>query len=120
MNALTCLSCRTFLRQETRLTSQTPYPESLERVRSVLVFFAATGSANAAVLAELESEVRLAVGAARRALLGEGEVQSDLERLATLTLPASAAANASRLMSSWVSIAFNRLQAARSAEEARP
>ena len=103
------------------MNSQTPYPESLERVRSVLVFFAATGSANAAVLAELESEVRLAVGAARRALLGESEVQSDLERLATLTLPASGAANASRLMNSWVSMTFERLQAAaRGQEEARP
>ena len=102
------------------MSAQTPYPESLERVRSVLVFFAATGSANAAVLAELESEVRLAVGSARRAMLGEAEVQADLERLATLTLPASAAANASRLMSSWVAMAFDRLQATRGAEEVRP
>lgn len=102
------------------MSSQTPYPESLERVRSVLVFFAATGSANAAVLAELESEVRMAVAAARRAALGESDVQSDLERLATLTLPPSAAANASRLMSRWVSMAFDRLQAARGQEEARP
>ena len=102
------------------MSSQTPYPESLERVRSVLVFFAATGSANAAVLAELESEVRMAVAAAKRAALGESDVQSDLERLATLTLPPSAAANASRLMSRWVSMAFDRLQAARGQEEARP
>lgn len=101
------------------MSSQTPYPESLERVRSVLVFFAATGSANAAVLAELESEVRLAVSAARRALLGESEVQSDLERIATLTLAASSAANASRLMSSWVSMAFDRLHATRAVEQAR-
>ena len=98
----------------------TPYPESLERVRSVLVFFAATGSANAAGLAELESEVRLAVTAARRSRLGESEVQADLDRLATLTLPASAAANASRLMNSWVSMAFDRLQSARAVEEVRP
>lgn len=102
------------------MLSQTPYPESLERVRSVLVFFAATGSANAAVLAELESEVRIAVGAACRSLLGEAEVQSDLERLATLTLPASAAANAARLMSSWVSMAFDRLQTPHGPEEVRP
>ena len=100
------------------MASQTPYPELLERVRSVLVFFAATGSANAAVLAELESEVRLAVGAARRSRLGEADVQSDLERLAALTLPPSAAANASRLMGSWVSMAFDRLHAARKEEEA--
>lgn len=102
------------------MSPQVPYPESLERVRSVLVFFAATGSANAAVLAELESEVRLAVGAARRSALGEPEVQSDLERLATLTLPASTAANASRLMVGWVSMAFERSQPARSEEQARP
>ena len=102
------------------MSSQTPYPESLERVRSVLVFFAAAGSANAAVLAELESEVRVAVGAARRAMLGEAEVQSDLERLATLTLPASAAANAARVMSRWVSMAFERPQPGRGQEEARP
>lgn len=102
------------------MSSRTPYPESLERVRSVLVFFAATGSANAAVLAELESEVRAAVGAARRCALREVEVHADLEKLATLTLPASAAANASRLMSRWVAMAFDRLQAAQSQEEARP
>jgi hypothetical protein len=89
-------------------------------VRSVLVFFAATGSANAAVLAELESEVRLTVAAARRSVLGESEVHADLDRLATLTLPASAAAHASRLMNSWVSMAFDRLQSSRAAEEVRP
>ena len=102
------------------MSSPIPYPESLERVRSVLVFFAATGSANAAVLAELESEVRVAVAAARRSGLGESEVHSDLERLATLTLPPSGAANASRLMHRWVSMAFDRPQAARGQEEARP
>jgi hypothetical protein len=110
----------TLTARTTRLSTPTPYPESLERVRSVLVFFAATGSANAAVLAELELEVRIAVGAARRALLGEAEVQSDLERLATLTLPPSAAANASRVMRSWVSMTFERTQTASAKQETRP
>jgi hypothetical protein len=90
------------------LTSLTPYSESLERVRSVLVFFAATGSANSAVLAELESEVRIAVAAARMALLPIEDVQADLDRLATLTLPASPAAAAARLMRGWVLVAFER------------
>jgi len=95
------------------LTSLTPYSESLERVRSVLVFFAATGAANAAVLAELESEVRIAVSGARVALLPIQDVQSDLDRLASVTLPASSAASASRLMSGWVAMAFERAQAVR-------
>jgi hypothetical protein len=93
---------------EAWLTSLTPYSESLERVRSVLVFFAATGAANAAVLAELESEVRVAVAAARVALLPIQDVQSDLDRLAAITLPASGAASASRLMSGWATIAYER------------
>ena len=90
------------------MTSLTPYSESLERVRSVLVFFAATGSANAAVLAELESEVRIAVTAARLALLPIEDVQADLGRLAEVTLPPSSAASASRLMNSWAATAFDR------------
>jgi hypothetical protein len=90
------------------LTSQTPYSESLERVRSVLVFFAATGAANAAVLAELESEVRIAVFAARAEVVPLDEVRADLDRLATVTLPASAAATASRMMNGWAVIAFDR------------
>ena len=90
------------------MTSLTPYSESLERVRSVLVFFAATGSANAAVLAELESEVRIAVTAARLALLPIEDVQSDLVRLADVTLPPSSAASASRLMNGWAAAAFDR------------
>jgi hypothetical protein len=89
------------------VTSLTPYSESLERVRSVLVFFAAS-AANSAVLAELESEVRVAVAAARNALLPMEDVQSDLDRLATITLPASAAASASRLMKGWAAMAFER------------
>jgi hypothetical protein len=105
------------------LTSLTPYSESLERVRSVLVFFAATGAANAAVLAELESEVRIAVSAARMAMLPIQDVQSDLERLAGVTLPASTAAAASRLMTGWVAMAFERGHQARAhdnPDEARP
>ena len=86
----------------------TPYADSLERVRSVLVFFAATGAANAAVLAELESEVRIAVSAARTSLVPLEEVRADLDRLATATLPASAAATASRLMNGWAVMAFER------------
>ena len=90
------------------LTSLTPYSESLERVRSVLVFFAATGPANAAVLAELESEVRVAVSAARAALLPAEEVRADLDRVAMITLPQSSAAAASRLMNGWATLAFER------------
>ena len=105
------------------MTSLTPYSESLERVRSVLVFFAATGAANAAVLAELESEVRNAVSAARMAILPVQDVQSDLERVASVTLPASAAASASRLMAGWAAMAFERAHPARAhdnPDEARP
>ena len=98
------------------MTSLTPYSESLERVRSVLVFFAAS-SANSAVLAELESEVRVAVAAARIALLPMQDVQSDLDRLATLTLPAVAAASASRLMNGWAALAFERAQPDRASGE---
>lgn len=90
------------------LTSLTPYSESLERVRSVLVFFATTGAANAAVLAELESEVRIAVSAARVAVVPLDELRADLDRLATVTLPASTAATASRMMNGWAVMAFDR------------
>jgi hypothetical protein len=74
----------------------------------VLVFFAATGSANAAVLAELESEVRLAVKAARMELVPVEDVRADLDRLAMVTLPASTAATASRLLNGWAVMAFER------------
>ena len=90
------------------MTLLTPYSESLERVRSVLVFFAATGPANAAVLAELESEIRVAVLAARAALLTAEEVRADLDRVAAVTLPSSSAAAASRLMNGWAALAFER------------
>src|SRR5688572_25253165 len=97
-----------FRRRRPWLTSLTPYSESLERVRSVLVFFAATGPANAAVLAELESEVRVAVSAARAALLPVEEVHADLDRVAMITLPLSSAAAASKLMNGWATLAFER------------
>jgi hypothetical protein len=84
------------------LNSPTPYSECLERVRSVLVFFAATGRANAAVLTELEFEVRSAIATARDAHLDIEDVATDLERLADTTLPPSAAASASRTMRRWV------------------
>lgn len=90
------------------MTSLTPYSESLERVRSVLVFFAATGSVNAAVLAELESEVRSTVNAARSELVPVEDVRADLDRLASVTLPASTAATASRLLNGWAVMAFDR------------
>ena len=103
------------------LTSLTPYSESLERVRSVLVFFAATGAANAAVLAELESEVRIAVFAARTAVVSLDELRADLDRLATITLPASTAATASRMMNGWAVLAFERapLRSRRDPDELR-
>jgi hypothetical protein len=91
------------------LTSLTPYSECLERVRSVLVFFATTGRANAAVLAELESEVRATVSAARIALLPVEDVEADLERLAAVTLPEVAAGTASRMMRGWIVMASQRL-----------
>ena len=108
---------------EAWLTSPTPYSESLERVRSVLVFFAATGAANAAVLAELESEVRIAVAAARIALVPVHDVLSDLDRLANVTLPASSAVTASRLMGGWAAMAYERGAQSRAhdnRDEARP
>ena len=98
------------LTPEVWLTSLTPYSESLERVRSVLVFFAVTGAANAAVLAELESEVRVAVRAARIGLLPLQDVEADLDRLASVTLPPSTAASASRLMCGWATLAYERAQ----------
>ena len=84
------------------MTLSAPYSECLARVRSVLVFFAAIGRANAAVLAELESEVRSTVETARAAGLESEEVVADLDRLATTTLPASAAASASWTMRGWI------------------
>jgi hypothetical protein len=93
------------------LTSLTPYSECLERVRSVLVFFAATGRGNTAVLAELESEVRLTVSAARVALLSIDDVEEDLDQLAANTLPEGPAGMASRLMRAWVAMASGRVSA---------
>ncbi len=69
----------------------------------MLVFFAATGRANAAVLTELESEVRSTIEAAQRARVDIKGVEADLDRLADTTLPPSAAASASRTMRGWVS-----------------
>ena len=69
----------------------------------MLVFFAATGRANAAVLTELESEVRSTIEAAQRACVDIKGVEADLDRLADTTLPPSAAASASRTMRGWVS-----------------
>jgi hypothetical protein len=85
------------------LTLPTPYSECLERVRSVLVFFAATGRANAAVLTELEFEVRSTIEAAQHAGVDIMGVEADLDRIADTTLPPSAAASASRMMRGWVS-----------------
>ena len=103
------------------MTPLTPYSESLERVRSVLVFFAVTGPANAAVLAELESEVRAATSAGRQALLPIDAIQSDLERLATMTLVESAASAASRMMVGWASTAYERVASRPPrSDEARP
>jgi hypothetical protein len=69
----------------------------------VLVFFAATGRANAAVLTELEFEVRSTIEAAQHARIDITGMEADLDRLATTTLPPSAAASASRTMRGWVS-----------------
>lgn len=91
------------------MTSLTPYSECLERVRSVLVFFATTGRANAAVLAELESEVRSTVSASRVALVHVDDVQADLDRIAAATLPEMAAVSASRMMQRWLAMAFERM-----------
>ena len=103
------------------LTSLTPYSESLERVRSVLMFFAATGPANAAVLAELESEVRLATFAGRQMALPVDAIQTDLQQLALATLVESPASAAARMMAAWAATAYQR-PAARPADggEARP
>jgi hypothetical protein len=90
------------------LTASTPYSECLERVRSVLVFFAATGRANAAVLAELESEVRSTIRTALSAQMDVEEVEADLDRLAATTLPPSAAATASRTMRGWLTPTASR------------
>jgi hypothetical protein len=91
------------------LTPLIPYSECLERVRSVLVFFATTGRANAAVLAELESEVRSTLSASRMALLSIDDVEADLDRVAMITLPEFAAATASRMMRDWVATASERM-----------
>ena len=91
------------------MTSLVPYSECLERVRSVLVFFATTGRANAAVLAELESEVRATLSAARVALLSIEDGVADLERVAALTLPEFAAGTASRMMRGWLVMASERM-----------
>ena len=93
------------------MTSLTPYSECLERVRSVLVFFAATGRGNTAVLAELESEVRVTVSAARAALLSIDDVEKDLDQLAANTLPEGPAGMASRLMRAWIAMASGRMNA---------
>ena len=90
------------------LTSLTPYSESLERVRSVLVFFAVTGPANAAVLAELESEVRLATFAGRHMAFPIEAIQSDLHHVASVTLVESSASAASRMMAVWAATAYQR------------
>lgn len=95
------------------MAALTPYPESLERVRSVLVFFAATGPANVAVLAELEAEVRSATLAGRMARLSLHDIQTDLELLAAVTLVESAAVSASAMMDRWAAGAFERAPAAR-------
>src|SRR5687768_2541948 len=103
------------------LTSLTPYSESLERVRSVLVFFAATGPANAAVLAELESEVRLATFAGRQIALPVDAIQTDLHHLASVTLVESSASAASRMMAAWAATAYQRSTPhAAGADEVRP
>ena len=91
------------------MTSLTPYSECLERVRSVLVFFAASGRGNTAVLAELESEVRATVSAARVALLPIDDVEADLDRLAAVTLPEGPAGNAARIMRGWIAMASERM-----------
>ena len=93
------------------MTSLTPYPECLERVQSVLVFFAASGRANAAVLAELESEVRATVSAARVALLSTDDVEKDLDQLAAKILPEGPASTASRMMRAWLVMASGRVNA---------
>jgi hypothetical protein len=106
------------------LTSLTLYSECLERVRSVLVFFSTTGKVNAAVLAELESEVRATVSSAHAAMLPIADVDADLERIAAMTLPEVAAATASRAMRRWIVTASERIGAPMPpplpGEEARP
>jgi len=91
------------------LPSLTLYSECLERVRSVLVFFSTTGKVNAAVLAELESEVRATVSSAHVAMLPLADVEADLDRIAAMTLPEVAAATASRAMRRWIEIASERI-----------
>jgi hypothetical protein len=93
------------------LTSLTPYSECLERVQSVLVFFAASGRANGAVLAELESEVRATVSAARMALLSIDDVEKDLDQLAAKILPDGPASTASRMMRAWIVMASGGMSA---------
>jgi hypothetical protein len=105
----TLVSCPVFVMGASVSTARNFYSESLERVRSVLVFFATPGRANAAVLAELESEVRVTVSAARMALLPIDDVQADLDRIAALTLPEVAAGTASRMMRGWLAMASERM-----------
>ena len=83
----------------------------------MLVFFAATGRANAAVLTELEVEVRSTVAAARDAHLELEDVEADLDRLANTTLPPSAAASASRTMRGWIMNAPKRPANTRSTDD---
>ena len=111
--ALALVSCHVF-QPGAYLTSPTPYSECLDRVRSVLVFYSATGRANAAVLAELESEVRSTVATARMAGIHPDDVADDLDRLAATTLPASAAASASRAMRGWIANGAGRASASNS------
>jgi hypothetical protein len=99
------------------LSTLTPYSECLERVRSVLVFFSTTGRVNAAVLAELESEVRATLSSARVALLPVEDVEADLERVAMITLPEVAAATATRMMRGWLVMASERMYVERSPDE---
>ena len=106
------------------LTPLTLYAECLERVRSVLVFFSTSGKVNAAVLAELESEVRATVSSAHTAMLPVADVEADLDRIAIMTLPEVAAATASRAMRRWIVAASERLGTASPSRppgnEARP
>lgn len=91
------------------MTALTPYSECLERVQSVLVFFAASGRTNGAVLAELEFEVRATVSAARIALLSIDDLERDLDQLAAKTLPEGPASSAARMMRAWIVMASGRM-----------
>ena len=99
------------------MAALTPYSESLERVRSVLVFFVATGPANVAVLAELEAEVRSATLEGGIARMSLRDIQTDLELLAAVTLVESAAASASAMMKRWAVGSFERTPAPRPVDQ---